>query len=57
MDQDSRIENLRRKHADLETRIDEQYARPLPDDAEIRRLKVAKLRIKEEIAALGGDGR
>ena len=50
----NRLESLRQKHAGLERQLEEEYARPLPDDIEIKRLKVAKLRLKEEIAALSG---
>jgi hypothetical protein len=46
------VESLRAKHASLETQIQQEEARPRPDDALIHELKRQKLRIKDEIAAL-----
>ncbi len=48
----SRIESLRSRHADLETRITEEGNRPRPDDTRLVRLKVEKLRLKEEMERL-----
>ena len=36
----------------LETALDEEFNRPLPDDIQIASLKKQKLRIKDEIASL-----
>ncbi len=47
-----RIDALRAKHIALERAIDEENARPHPDDIEIVRLKKQKLQIKDEIAQL-----
>jgi len=47
-----RIEALREKHASLERAIDEENARPLPNDDAISDLKRQKLRIKDEIFQL-----
>lgn len=44
-----RLESLSRRHAELEERLREAYARPGPNEAEVRRIKVAKLRLKEEM--------
>lgn len=43
---------LESRHAKLEARIDAESGRPLPDVAELARLKKAKLRIKEEMLRL-----
>jgi hypothetical protein len=48
------VESLRSKHALLEQQIDDEMHRPLPDQATLSRLKREKLRIKDEIARLGG---
>jgi len=48
------VESLRSKHALLEQQIDNEMHRPLPDQAVLSRLKREKLRIKDEIARLGG---
>jgi len=48
------VESLRSKHALLERQIDNEMHRPLPDQAVLTRLKREKLRIKDEIARLGG---
>ena len=47
----SHINALQAKHADLETRLHQELARPVPDTATIQALKKQKLRLKEEIAA------
>lgn len=48
---------LSEKHRMLETRIQEELARPSADDLQINRLKKEKLRIKEELTKLQGNGR
>jgi hypothetical protein len=48
------VESLRSKHAHLEQEIDEELHRPLPDQSVLTRLKREKLRIKDEMARLGG---
>ncbi len=45
----ARYESLRTRHASLEVRISQEDHRPLPDTAELTRLKVEKLRVKEEM--------
>jgi hypothetical protein len=47
-----RIGALKEKHAALERAIDEENARPLPNDDAISDLKRQKLRIKDEIFQL-----
>lgn len=48
------VESLRSKHAVLEQQIDDELHRPLPDQSVLSRLKREKLKIKDEIARLGG---
>lgn len=48
------VESLRSKHALLEREIDDELHRPLPNQAVLSRLKREKLKIKDEIARLGG---
>jgi len=47
-----RVNSLRVKHQSLEREIEEENARPRPDDLEIARLKKEKLQIKDQIANL-----
>jgi hypothetical protein len=48
----SHLEELERKHGDLEREISEAMAHPSFDDLEIARLKRRKLAIKDEIVRL-----
>ncbi len=48
----SRIESLKGRHATLETRIADEDHRPKPDGDALQRLKVEKLRLKEELERL-----
>ncbi len=50
----SRFESLQTRHATLETRIDSEVHRPLPDSDEVTKLKKEKLRLKEEMERLRG---
>jgi hypothetical protein len=50
----SRLESLKSRHADLETRITEEDHRPRPDADVMSRLKLEKLRLKEEMERLRG---
>lgn len=50
------IAELAEKHKLLERRIEEEVARPGSDDIEIHRLKLEKLKIKDEIARLQTNG-
>jgi hypothetical protein len=52
MNLQSHIEALKGRHASLETRIAEEDHRPRPDDSELHRLKLEKLRLKEEMERL-----
>jgi hypothetical protein len=49
---ESRVVTLRSKHADLERVLDHEQHRPAPDSQMIKKMKVEKLRLKEEIARL-----
>jgi hypothetical protein len=44
------VDSLKAKHQDLENLIEEEEARPRPDEDKIHELKRQKLRIKDEIA-------
>lgn len=47
-----RLESLKSKHRALEDRVQKETSRPLPDTLTLKRLKLEKLKIKEEIARL-----
>lgn len=49
------LEELKRKHNDIERAIDDALAHPSVDDLEILTLKRRKLAIKDEIAKLAPD--
>ena len=51
------LQELSEKHRALERRIEEEMARPGSDDADIRRLKQEKLKLKDEIVRLESDTR
>lgn len=46
------LDSLKDRHASLELRIAEEDQRPRPDSDVLMRLKVEKLRVKEEIERL-----
>jgi hypothetical protein len=48
----ARIESLQGRHANLETLIEAEDRRPQPNDGELSRLKLEKLRLKEEMQRL-----
>jgi hypothetical protein len=48
----SRIESLSNRHAILEAQISDEDHRPRPDDGALTRLKLEKLRVKEEMERL-----
>lgn len=52
MSLESHLEELQRKHGDLEREINEALAHPSFDDLEIARLKRRKLAIKDEMEKL-----
>jgi hypothetical protein len=51
------LAELSEKHRSLELKIQEEMARPSTDDLQINRLKKEKLRIKDELIKLQGNGR
>ncbi|MBG02521.1 MAG: hypothetical protein CMM59_00390 [Rhodospirillaceae bacterium] len=46
------IAALQKKHAELETELDDENSRPMPDTGAIADLKRQKLAIKDELAKL-----
>lgn len=48
----ARIDSLSTRHASLEMKIFDEDHRPRPDASELSRLKVEKLRLKEEMERL-----
>ncbi len=48
----SRLESLMERHANLESRIASEDQRPRPDEATLTRLKLEKLRLKDEMERL-----
>jgi hypothetical protein len=46
------LDALRERHAALESRIADEDQRPRPDSETLTRLKVEKLRVKEEMERL-----
>ncbi len=46
------IEALKERHATLDMRITEEDHRPRPDDGELSRLKLEKLRLKDQMERL-----
>lgn len=53
----SRVESLKARHASLETRIAAEDQRPRPDADALNRLKLEKLRLKEEMERIRGGSR
>lgn len=45
-----RLRTLRTRHAELDNRIRDELARPLPDDLRTQTLKRMRLRTKDQIA-------
>lgn len=52
MNLDARMESLKARHAALELRIADEDSRPRPDSDALMRLKLEKLRVKEEMERL-----
>jgi hypothetical protein len=48
----ARIESLKERHASLEIQIADEDHRPRPDEGTLSRLKLQKLRLKEEMERL-----
>ncbi len=54
MNLQSRIESLKTRHASLDARVMDEDTRPMPDQSTLNRLKLEKLRIKQEMERLRG---
>jgi len=52
MNPQPRLRSLAERHAALEKRIDAEGARPAPDPSALQKLKLEKLRVKDEIERL-----
>ncbi|WP_428392694.1 YdcH family protein [Lichenicoccus sp.] len=52
MSQQARIDSLKIRHANLDSRIVEEDHRPQPDQDALNRLKLEKLRVKQEMERL-----
>ncbi len=52
MSSEARIESLKGRHASLEVKIHDEDSRPRPDGDALNRLKLEKLRLKEEMERL-----
>ncbi len=52
MSLEARIESLKGRHASLETKIHDEDNRPRPNDEALHRLKLEKLKLKEEMQRL-----
>ncbi len=52
MNLQSRVESLKSRHADLDARIAAEDQRPRPDADSLTRMKLEKLRLKEEMERL-----
>jgi hypothetical protein len=52
MNLQSHIEALKQRHASLDMRITEEDHRPRPDDGQIVRMKLEKLRLKDQMERL-----
>ncbi|MBE7619989.1 YdcH family protein [Gluconacetobacter entanii] len=53
---EARINSLKTRHARLDDRIFDEDRRPMPDQRVLMRLKLEKLRLKEEIERLSVRG-
>lgn len=49
-----RVQALRRRHSELQQRIDSELSRPAPDSTILKRLKRRKLLIKDEMRRYDG---
>lgn len=48
----NRLESLRQRHAELSRTIDQETRLPATDPLDLRRMKLEKLKIKEEIETM-----
>lgn len=54
---DGHLDALKRKHGALESQIEDQMSRPVPDQSALTALKREKLRLKEEIEKIKAQTR
>lgn len=52
-----RLNALKRRHLDLEEQLARELRRPKPDELAIKRIKLLKLHIKDEMTFLQARGR
>lgn len=52
MSYDNHLAALEAKHAQVQSRIDQEYTKPYPDTQHLKKLKLRKLRLKREIVSL-----
>lgn len=52
----SHLAELSEKHRSLERKIQEELSRPSADDRQINRWKLEKLKLKDEMVKLQGNG-
>ena len=52
--QDKHLQALKEKHHALDVMIEEEMARPAPNEMSIQEWKKQKLKLKEEISAIEG---
>ncbi len=50
MSMETSVDELKRKHADLDIQLDEEIQRPHPDQVTITQIKREKLKVKDAIA-------
>lgn len=55
MNLQAHLDALKDRHASLETRISDEDSRPRPDSETLMRLKLEKLRVKEEMERLRSE--
>ncbi|PLW75247.1 YdcH family protein [Cohaesibacter celericrescens] len=55
MSLESRIQELQRKHDELDKTIEEEFAHPSVDDLDLAELKRKKLLLRDEIAQLKAE--
>ena len=53
--QDKHLQALKEKHHALDVMIEEEMARPAPNEMSIQEWKKQKLKLKEEISAIEGQ--
>ncbi len=55
MNVQARLESLKTRHASIDNRIVLEDQRPRPDDSTLAKLKLEKLKLKEEMVRLSGN--